>query len=53
LRAELESAAKQSGELISDVARRVLVDWATARVVDRGGPAANGHDQHNRAEQRT
>jgi transposase-like protein len=53
LRAELDAAAKQSGELISDVARRVLVDWATARVVDRGGPAANGHDQHNRAEQRT
>jgi hypothetical protein len=53
LRTELEAAAKQSGELMSDVARRVLVDWATARVVDCGGPAANGHDHQSETEQRT
>jgi hypothetical protein len=59
LRAELEAAAKQAGELISDVARRVLVDWATARVLARGGlaapiiAAANGHDHHSGKEHRT
>jgi hypothetical protein len=39
LRAELEAAAMQAGELVSDVARRVLVEWAAARVMARGGPA--------------
>jgi hypothetical protein len=43
LRAELEAAAKQSGELISDVARRVLVEWATPRQMARGGPATKGN----------
>jgi hypothetical protein len=42
VRAELEAAAKQAGEPMSDVARGVLVAWATARVVDRGGPAMPG-----------
>jgi hypothetical protein len=39
LRAELEAAAVQSCELISDVARGVLVEWATARIIARGSPA--------------
>jgi hypothetical protein len=58
LRTELEAAAKQSGELISDVARGVLVAWATSRVVARGGPAmsgiatGNGQDPQTK-EQRT
>jgi transposase-like protein len=43
LRAELDAAAKQSGELMSAVARRVLVEWATARVVARGSPATMGN----------
>jgi hypothetical protein len=51
LRTELDAAAKQGGELMSDVARRVLVEWATARVVDRGGPAIDG--QNHQMEQRT
>ena len=42
LRAELDAAARQGGELMSDVARRALVEWATARVVARGGPAMPG-----------
>jgi hypothetical protein len=53
LRAELQAAAKQSGELISDVARRVLTDWATARVVERGAPAANGQNQQSKTELQT
>ncbi len=39
LRAELEAAAAQSHSIVSDVARGVLVDWATARVIARGSPA--------------
>jgi hypothetical protein len=57
LRTELEAAAKQSGELMSDVARRVLVAWATSRVLSRGGlavpivAACNGPD--HQTEHRT
>jgi hypothetical protein len=53
LRTELDAAAKQSGELMSDVARRVLVDWATSQFVARGGPAGNGQNQQSKTEQRT
>lgn len=58
LRTELETAARQSGEDVSDVARRALVEWATARVIARGGPAmsgiatGNGQDPQTK-EQRT
>jgi transposase-like protein len=52
LRTELEAAAKQGGELVSDVARRVLVEWATARVIGRGAPAANGQNRQTKTEQR-
>jgi hypothetical protein len=58
LRAELDAAAKQSGELISDVARGALVAWATTRAIGRGSPAAaaapagNGQDIQTKTEQR-
>jgi hypothetical protein len=40
LRRELELAAEQDGRPVAALARRVLVDWAAQRVVDREGIAA-------------
>jgi hypothetical protein len=40
LRTELEAAAEQDGRVLSSMVRRVLVDWAARRVIEREGAAA-------------
>jgi len=37
LRDEVKLAAEEEGRSISDTARRVLISWAVARVIDRAG----------------
>lgn len=36
LRAEVKLAAREEGRSVSDTARRVLLSWATQRVIERG-----------------
>ncbi len=41
LRAELESAAQDDGRVLSNQVRKILVDFAAARVIDREAKLAN------------
>ena len=43
LRAEVKLAAEEEGRSISDTARRVLISWAVARVIDRASREERPH----------
>jgi len=43
LRAEVKLAAEEEGRSLSDMARRVLISWAVARVIDRASREEHSH----------